>query len=492
MASDSATGCVAQGSCTAAASATLTALNAQTGDNRARTRQSSRASTGDGIAGQIIGASTSGGSSSIVASSTSRNVGVFTGDADSQNHSTTFAGESISDLFDSVTAQGCVANCEALATATAVLTATNRQTGDNTSSSSQSSHASTGDGVAGQVIAASTSGGSSRIDARNDSSDSEVSTGNADASNHATSASGLEITDVTATALATGCFVDCIFADTATAQVSATNTQTGDNTSRPRQSASASTGEGVAGQVIDASTSGGSNTIVASNTSRRVDVATGDADAHNSATASAGLAINGVTSTAQALGCFDACGGIGIATATAVASNTQTGDNVARVSQAAHASTGDGVAGQDIGAVTRGGATHVDATNRTEDSNVMTGDGDASNSSHTSAGLSVVSVSATATGVGCLGLCIPVPAFATASTTATNNQTGNNSRSASQAANASSGDAVGGQVVAVSSTGPVTVRLSNTSTNTNTESGLADEDNSDNAFVGLAIGGVIV
>jgi hypothetical protein len=346
--------------------------------------------------------------------------------------------------------------------------------------------------VAGQVIGAVTSGGSSRIDARNESTNADVSTGDADASNHATTLAGLEINDVSATALAAGCLSLCLALTNSTATVSVTNDQIGDNTSRPRQAASASTGDGVAGQVIGAVTSGGSSAIAASNTSQDVDVSTGDSDAHNSATAFAGQDIRDVTSTAVAVGCLFGCLAEGFATATVAASNVQTGDNVARASQAANASTGEGVAGQVIGAVTQGGGTLVDATNRTENASVDTGSADASNSSNTFAGLDIAAPSAVALGFGCLGFCVPVPAFGATSTSATNNQTGDNTHSASQAANASSGDAVGGQVIgAISTGGPTLVHVANTTTGTNTQSGAANEDNSDNSFVGLAISGTV-
>jgi hypothetical protein len=469
----------------------VTAANRQTGDNINTVSQSANASTGDGIAGQVIGVATTGGPSSIVASNTTTNSDVFTGDASTDNSATAFAGQSINDVLDTSTVIGCTFFCLGIGSAKAVVDATNEQTGDNSARSSQSSHASTGDGVAGQVIGASTSGGSSRIDARNTSTDVDVVTGDADASNHATMLAGLAIGNLTASATVLGCIALCFFFDTATSVVAATNSQTGDNAARPRQSASASTGDGVAGQIIGAATSGGSSEIVASNLTRRADVTTGDADAHNSATAFAGEDIRGVTSSADAFGCFFVCGGFGFASATAVAANSQTGDNVARASQVANASSGDGVGGQVIGAATRGGSTSVDAANRTEDSNIFSGDADASNSSHTSAGLSIATLTATANGLGCFFvICIPVPGIV--ATTATNTQVGDNSRSASQAANASSGDAVGGQIIAVSSTGATVVRLSNSTTGTTTQSGGADEDNSDNSFVGLAIFGGLV
>src|SRR5439155_9632680 len=67
--------------------------NIQDGSNRATNTQTSSASTGDGVAGQVIGVVTSaGGSASIVADNLSQDSSVDTGDADSSNHSAAFVG----------------------------------------------------------------------------------------------------------------------------------------------------------------------------------------------------------------------------------------------------------------------------------------------------------------------------------------------------------------------------------------------------------------
>src|SRR5207237_241815 len=152
-----------------------------------------------------------------------------------------------------------------------------------------------------------------------------------------------------------------------------------------------------------------------------------------------------------AVGCFFDCDFTSTAIATTTASNTQTGDNSARARQAAGASSGDGVAGQVIGAVTSGGPSQIGASNTSGRVDVVPGDADASNSANTFAGLNIGPLTSTATGSLCLGSCVPLPGFAT--TSSSNSQVGDNHRSAGQAAHASSGDAVGGQVIAATSVG---------------------------------------
>src|SRR5207302_10894701 len=78
---------------TSTATSAATATNNQTGNNRATVSQSAPATTGDGVAGEVIGAVTAaGGSSSIVAANTSDNVDVTTGNAKSTNTSDPFVG----------------------------------------------------------------------------------------------------------------------------------------------------------------------------------------------------------------------------------------------------------------------------------------------------------------------------------------------------------------------------------------------------------------
>jgi hypothetical protein len=438
------------------------------------------------VAGQVIGAVTSGGSSEIVASNTSRDVDVFTGDATSSNSQTSFVGQNISGVTNTARVNGCLFQCFDTGTALATLTATNHQTGDNTNRSSQTSNAHSGDGVAGQVIGAVTSGGSSRIDARNLSDNVFVDTGDAGATNSTHAFVGENLGDVANVASVNGCFTTCTVVATTTAVLDATNNQIGDNNNRASQAANASSGDGVGGQVIAAVTSGGSSDIVASNTSQDASIFSGNAKASNSATGVTGLNLDHVTNTASVFGCIRACTVTATPTAVLTATNTQTGDNRGSASQAANASTGEGVAGQVIGAVTSGGNSRIDARNRSENVEVASGDASATNSTNIFVGLHLGDLVNTATAT-CVSACIvfgPTPVIVT---TPANNQTGTNSNSSGQSAQASSGDGVGGQVVgAVTSGGTTVVTLSNTSTGANVDSGSSTENSSDNAFVGLS------
>ena len=162
----------------------------------------------------------------------------------------------------------------------------------------------------------------------------------------------------------------------------------------------------------------------------------------------------------------------------------QEGNNRLTLSQSATSSTGDGVAGQVLGVVSAGAAS-LDATNRTDDSSVTTGDTTASNTSSAFVGLndggalSIGAVTADISGV-----------------TTENLQEGDNRKTLSQSADASSGDAVAGQVsgVVTSAGGSASVVVANTSTGIDATTGEAVFDNTDAAFVGvnLSIGPVTI
>src|SRR5438309_747285 len=168
--------------------------------------------TGDGVAGQVIGAVTApGGSSSIVAANTSDNVDVTTGEAKSANVSDAFVGlegeASATALNVLSTTATNVVNCSGgatcsptqsnstttaiAATSTVVATAANTQTGDNRATVSQSAPATSGDGVAGQVIGA-VSAGASSIGGAHHSTHATVETRDATSNNAADTFSGLD------------------------------------------------------------------------------------------------------------------------------------------------------------------------------------------------------------------------------------------------------------------------------------------------------------
>lgn len=116
------------------------------------------------------------------------------------------------------------------------------------------------------------------------------------------------------------------------------------------------------------------------------------------------------------------------------AANVQEGDNESDTSQSGDAASGDAVAGQVVGVVSAGD-TSLDATNRSEDVDVETGDAEGDNTSGTIVGLT--------------GPTVGVSAADITNDAATNVQEGDNDSEISQTATVSSGDAVGGQVTGV-------------------------------------------
>jgi len=290
-------------------------------------------------------------------------------------------------------------------------------------------------GVAGQVIGGVTAGTTS-VDASNKSIDNEVVGGVTAGSNDATAFVGLD--------------ADAAAVGPRGGDAEATNNQIGSNRFAGTQSASTTSGEPVAGQIIGVvTTAGGSASIVAANVSDDNSVETGDATAPNTLFAFVGLDAESVD-------------GIAIG---AYATNTQVkGSNRVTVSETASATSGNGVAGQILGVVSAG-ATSVDATNDSTFNDVETGDALASNEATPTVGLLSVAQNATSTTV----------------------QNGNNRDSADQSAEATSGDAIAGQVggVVTSAGASASVVLANTSMDIDAETGQAIFDNSDTAFVGL-------
>jgi hypothetical protein len=341
----------------------------------------------------------------------------------------------------------------------------NVQSGNNRSTTRQSGTSKSGDAVGGQVVGVVSSGNTS-VDARNTSDNVDVTSGDARGSNDASSFTGLN--DAPATnvggGVQTGDVANVPFAD---------NLQDGNNRSTLSQSSDATTGDGVGGQVIGAVTAaGGSASIVAANTTRDSDIATGDSRADNSGAAFVGLN-NDPTQGAQGLAApsdiTDSC--------QTSCDNVQSGDNTINGTQSAHAATGDGVGGQVIGVVSAG-ATSVDASNTTTDSDVTSGDSRANNSAGEFAGLN----DAPSTTVA--------PADISGVPFADNLQDGNNRRSVNQTADATSGDAVAGQVTGVvtSAGGSASVVVANTSNDVDSTSGDSRFNNADAGFSGLNFG----
>ena len=100
--------------------------NVQEGDNSAEVSQDSKAQSGDGVDGQVIGSAGSG-DTNIVAANSCDHCKVTTGDANASNSGITFVGLNS-------------------------ILGVNVQDGDNSAEVDQVSWSSTGDGVTGQVI----------------------------------------------------------------------------------------------------------------------------------------------------------------------------------------------------------------------------------------------------------------------------------------------------------------------------------------------------
>jgi hypothetical protein len=160
---------------------------------------------------------------------------------------------------------------------------------------------------------------------------------------------------------------------------------------------------------------------------------------------------------------------LGLAALTApavVAQNVQDGTNSSDIGQDADGDTGDATGGQSV-SVTGGTRTSIDATNSSDRVRARSGDSDADNSSTSFTGLSSDGD--------------PAPP---------NVQSGDNDLDLSQRADASTGDAVAGQIVGVIAPngGLADLVLANRSTNIVAVTGDGDEDNDESSFVGLSVG----
>jgi hypothetical protein len=307
--------------------------------------------------------------------------------------------------------------------------AQNDQEGDNSGSVYQNGDASVGSAIGGQEVNV-TGGARTRVSATNSSKGVRAETGEAEARNSASSNTG-QLSDAGGDA--------------------AGNSQEGDNEYELSQSADASTGDAVGGQVIGV-TSRGPVEIAATNVSEDVDLFTGDAEAANEADVFTGLLAVAGDEAAQVNLCgdneifdLDICINFDATEVT----NDQEGDKEADVSQRADATTGDAVGGQVIGVTSTDDAA-VDATNRSEDVDADAGEA-----------------------------------------TASNVQDGDN---ASESTSSHSGDAMVGQMVWVTGRerGSADLVLSSTSENARATSGDDEEDNDVDTFVGLLVETILI
>jgi hypothetical protein len=156
----------------------------------------------------------------------------------------------------------------------------------------------------------------------------------------------------------------------------------------------------------------------------------------------------------------------------ASATNVQEGDNDTETNQSGSSASGDVVAGQVTGVVSSGD-TSVDATNRSEDVDLTSGDAEGQNSAASFTGLTAGSDTFVAADI--------------LNGAAVNVQEGDNATELNQSAEAASGDAVGGSVIGVvtSAGGSADVVAANTSEDVDAETGDAAAFNDAASFVGL-------
>ena len=157
-------------------------------------------------------------------------------------------------------------------------------------------------------------------------------------------------------------------------------TNDGDATSEASQEGNASSGDGVAGQVVGV-VSAGDASVDATNRSDDVDVETGNATGTNSANldATAGVYKNGGDPADDEV-CENRADASESASSTLDRLCANEGDAEATADQAADAASGDGVGGQVIGVVTSaGGSADLVLDNESTDSDVTSGEADFTN-----------------------------------------------------------------------------------------------------------------
>jgi hypothetical protein len=291
---------------------------------------------------------------------------------------------------------------------------------DISSDITQAANATSGDGVGGQVIGVVTSaGGSADVVAANNSEDVDIETGDAFADN---------VLDVSAAQF--------------NVESTGNNEADGDISGEFSQQATTASGDGVGGQVLGV-VSAGDTSVDATNESTDVDIETGESESFNFVDSIVGQDTAGdggdneLEDGAEISGEFD---------------------------QVAESTSGDGVGGQVIGAVTSaGGSADVVAANTSEDVDVETGDTFADNF----------------VDVGNVGQFT----FADGNNDADDDISGE----FGQSATAASGDGVGGQVLGIVSAGDASVDATNESTDVDVETGLASSDNFIDSFVGQSV-----
>jgi hypothetical protein len=427
------------------------ATNLQDGRNTSTSNQSGKGKTGSAVGGQVAGV-VSSGRASVDAKNTSKDSSVTSGDARGSNSASGFTGLNSSEggptLADISGAR-----------------AENLQDGSNRSTYSQTASYATGDGVAGQIVGVVTArGGTTSIVAANETSGSDVTTGDATGTNDVAAFTGLNTSgggpDLTAD-ITGSCGTGCA------------NVQNGSSRITSSQTSNATSGDGVAGQVIGA-VSGGATSVDAKNTTTDTTVDTGNATGDNSASLFAGLNDSGGGPTLSDI--TGSCNG------SDACDNVQDGNNRVSSSQSSWSKSGDGVGGEVIGVVTSaGGSASVVAANTTKNTDITTGKADSTNDLSAFVGLN-------SSESGPL-LTSDISTSCTASESCDNVQNGDNRLTGSQTAHSATGDGVGGQVLGVVSAGAASVDATNTSDGGSVSTGDSHATNAASSYVGLNTSG---
>jgi hypothetical protein len=311
----------------------------------------------------------------VDASNTTRDSSATSGDASATNTGRSFTGlanvpEGTGELNFLSQATGSACN--------GADTCDQAQNGANRSSFSQSANAVTGDAVAGEVTGVVTAaGGSASVVVANDTERSDALTGDSTASNDLHAFTGL-LNDEGNDGDANNILASQADGSACNAphSPSCEQAQNGANTFRGTQSANATTGDAVAGQV-NGVVAGGRTSLDARNTTLDSSATSGDSTSDNTARAFTGLLnaednndVNVLASQAADSACngSDRC------------DQAQNGSNRGSLSQTAQANSGDAVAGQVSGIVTSaGGSASVVVANTTERTDSLSGDGTFSN-----------------------------------------------------------------------------------------------------------------
>ncbi len=344
---------------------------------------------------------------------------------------------------------------------------TNVHEGDNDNETDQDGAGTSGDAVVGQVGGVVSSGDAS-VDATNRSEDVDAESGDVEGRNDIASIAANVVVEGDCPPPADAGAADCPGASDINS-IDSTIVHEGDNDFEGNQSQTLTTGDVVGGQVIGVVASGIAD-VVAANTSRDVDLESGDAEGLNEIDA---LAANFV-----AVG-GECCPVPGVPGATdinsAFATIVHEGDNDLSADQVLSLATGDVVGGQVIGVVSSGDAS-VDATNLSEDVEAESGDAEGVNDFEGAAADVVIADG------GAGGGLLPVADIDSASATVVHE--GDNDVSSDQDFDVSTGDSVGGQIIGVVAAGTVDVVGANTSVDTDTSSGESDGVNDFDAFSG--------